>query len=66
LAHISDVGFAHRPNDNGTTDSICLKCFMTIASKERKADLAASEAAHECGGFDLAYSLHPVGQKRAR
>jgi len=62
LARTANKSFAHRRNDNDTIDSICLECFRTIATKWTKAELANSEATHECGGFDLAYTLHPEEQ----
>jgi hypothetical protein len=51
------VAFSHRHNDDGTVDSICLKCYWTIATEETEADLADAEAAHDCGGFDAANTL---------
>ena len=58
LTHHPD--FTHRHNPNGTTNSICLKCFRTIASSSNEEDdLDAAEAAHKCGGFDLGYLLRP-------
>jgi hypothetical protein len=63
MAHTANLAFSHRRNDNDTIDSICLKCFRTIATKGTKAELADSEADHECGGFDLAFKLYPEDQK---
>jgi hypothetical protein len=40
--------FRHRVNADGTTDSICLLCFLTAARVENEADLHELEAAHEC------------------
>jgi len=40
--------FPHRSNSDGTFDSICTICFMTIATTEFEADLAASERKHVC------------------
>jgi hypothetical protein len=40
--------FAHRVNDNGTVDSICLYCFSTIASLPKEMDLEEKENAHSC------------------
>jgi hypothetical protein len=58
MARTADTDFSYRRNDNDTTDSICLKCFRTIATKGTKAELADFEAAHECDGFDPAYMLY--------
>jgi len=53
--------FAHRPLKDqngdfiGTIDSICLKCYLTIATTTNAADKQAQESAHTCAGFDLAH-----------
>jgi hypothetical protein len=64
MLSVARPGFAHRLNPNDTTDSICLKCFRTIATKGTKAELADSESAHECDGLNLAYTLYPEDQLR--
>jgi|SRR5580704_15785101 hypothetical protein len=33
-------GFRHRPNNDGSVDSICLRCFRTIASNNHEWSLA--------------------------
>ena len=40
--------FAHRVNRDGTADSICLKCFATVAMSNWEADLEAEEREHSC------------------
>jgi hypothetical protein len=40
--------FAHRYNPDGTSDSICSKCFQTIATVRDKAELAEIEGQHLC------------------
>ena len=45
---IDPAAFVHRPNTNGTIDSICLTCFMTIATKPTEAELAHDEYHHDC------------------
>lgn len=40
--------FAHRVNNNGTVDSICLRCFGTVASLPKEMDLEQKEHAHTC------------------
>lgn len=40
--------FAHRVNDNGTVDSICLHCFGTVASLPEEKGLEQTEIAHSC------------------
>jgi hypothetical protein len=46
-------GFAHRANRDGTFDSICRQCFITIASSVREADLDAPEKNHMCDPAQL-------------
>jgi hypothetical protein len=38
----------HRLNDDGTYDSICTRCFVTIVRQQREADLAPFELTHIC------------------
>jgi hypothetical protein len=40
--------FYHRLNSDGTVDTICARCFITIAHKEREDDLEPWERAHDC------------------
>jgi hypothetical protein len=52
----SFVSFARRQNHDATTDSICTRCYQTIASSENASDLAVYEEAHLCdpkGEFDV-------------
>jgi hypothetical protein len=58
--------FAHVRKDNGTINSICMKCLTTIAIQEKKSNLAAFEAAHQCNGFYLNSSFRPENQKAER
>jgi hypothetical protein len=46
-------GFAHRPNNDGSVDSICLRCFRTIVSNNHDRSLATVESQHECDPVDL-------------
>jgi hypothetical protein len=41
--------FVHRTNPDGTIDSICKACFVTIASSMWEADLESAEGVHICG-----------------
>ena len=43
--------FPHRRNWDGTFDSICPSCFVTIATKDSETELAAAEAAHICDRY---------------
>jgi hypothetical protein len=45
---------------DGSIDTICPKCFATLDSKEKEADLRAAEEAHICGGLNLGRVLHPM------
>lgn len=40
--------FPHRHNRDGSYDSICVKCFATIATERIEEMLAESEQAHAC------------------
>jgi hypothetical protein len=42
------ISFAHRNNGNGTHDSICRGCFMTVASARDEAELPRHESDHIC------------------
>jgi hypothetical protein len=45
--------FPHRHNNDGTYDSICDTCFVTVARVKLEADLAAFEARHVCDPVNL-------------
>jgi hypothetical protein len=40
--------FPHRRNTDGSYDSICLRCLLTIANSRTEADLAKREKYHVC------------------
>jgi hypothetical protein len=40
--------FAHRRNADGTIDSICPICFVTVHTATCESDLSASEREHAC------------------
>jgi len=40
--------FPHRRNPDGSFDSICPKCFRTVATRRNEADLAQDERDHVC------------------
>jgi hypothetical protein len=42
------MGFAHRPNDDGSFDSICLHCYRTIATANSVEGLMEAERLHKC------------------
>jgi hypothetical protein len=43
--------FARRRNQNSSVDSICTKCFLTIASASVEEGLVAHEEKHVCDPF---------------
>jgi hypothetical protein len=44
----SNPHFPHRHNDDGSHDSICTKCFLTVASVKDEAELVQFERDHVC------------------
>jgi hypothetical protein len=40
--------FPHRHNSDGSHDSICAKCFLTVASVKDEAELIQFEHDHVC------------------
>lgn len=52
--------FPHKRNRDNTFDSICLKCFQTIARSSNEGDLKVVEDAHACPGIDLGRILYPA------
>ena len=40
--------FIHRTRPDGTFDSICLKCYATVANERHEENLVSSETAHDC------------------
>jgi hypothetical protein len=59
----ADAPFVHRANADGTIDSFCRKCFMTIASSQWEADLERAESSHQCDPIQLEY-VHGVLDRR--
>jgi len=47
--------FPHRHNTDGSFDSICPRCVITIATAMDESDLSHSEAIHECDPVLVAY-----------
>jgi hypothetical protein len=46
--------FPHRRNKDGSYDSICPTCYITVARSRQEADLADRESAHICHSAFLA------------
>jgi hypothetical protein len=44
----SPATFKHRNNPDGSWDSICAKCFLTVHSAAKEDDLPKSEQSHNC------------------
>ena len=55
----SFISFARRQNGDSTIDSICTRCYQTIANGESEASLEMAESRHSCD-LNGEYSLtHP-------
>lgn len=40
--------YTHRENQDGTTDSVCRRCFATVVTASREEDLDRAEQSHCC------------------
>lgn len=47
--------FPHRVNSDGTIDSICPHCFVTVGSSTSESNLERLEAEHLCEPARIAY-----------
>jgi hypothetical protein len=54
----AETEYPHRRNRDGTWDSICTKCFLTVARCKTESDLAEFEKAHICNSAFLADRGH--------
>ena len=52
--------FSHRFNSDGTVDSICRECFITVASERRELDLGCKERLHSCDPGLVEHYHRPV------
>jgi hypothetical protein len=50
---LSSAPFVRRFNLNGTMDSICNHCFLTVATAASETDLDSAERCHECDPWRL-------------
>ena len=50
MAEYTDTIFPHRHNPDGTFDSICPWCFLTVSAKRNETELAGDESNHVCYG----------------
>ncbi len=48
MSSVNRVLFPHRLNENGSYDSICRICHLTVASAKMQTELAQSERDHVC------------------
>lgn len=46
--------FQHRWNSDGSYDTICLKCFITVANVRTEAELVEFDGEHVCNSDSLA------------
>ena len=44
----NDTKFSHRHNSDGTVDSICRECFVTVAKAQNESELYRDENSHTC------------------
>jgi hypothetical protein len=48
MKYQSSSPYVHRPNRDGSYDSICTACYATVASVRDEAELTSHEHSHEC------------------
>jgi hypothetical protein len=61
--------FQHRDNEDGSFDSICTRCFLTVAGADEEDQLASHEAIHVCSPirlFAIATGAHAPADSRHR
>jgi len=58
------AGFVHRHNDDGTVDSVCRACFMTVATEVSESELMKDEQDHDC--HDLARNKQYASRKNSQ
>jgi hypothetical protein len=49
--HAARAAFSHRHNADETFDSICHKCFHTVATEKNETALKQHELLHQCVGL---------------
>lgn len=58
--------FLHRLNEDGTIDSICRECFVTVATALSNSELEREERKHRCDSWLLErYKKHQHSEKFA-
>ncbi len=48
MRSLPPLEFPHRINENGSTSSICPRCYVTVATSTWEADLEHAEHHHKC------------------
>jgi hypothetical protein len=59
--------FQHRQNEDASFDSICRRCFATVASRTHEGQFAEHEDSHQCSPirlFAIADGAVPESQNR--
>jgi hypothetical protein len=59
MGNASRKEFPHRHNRDGSFDSICPKCFVTVDTRDVEGQLQLAEKVHNCNGLNLSLKLHP-------
>ena len=55
MSPLSENSFVRRVNANGTTHSICTRCFVTVVTATCEADLDQAELNHVCDSWLVAH-----------
>ena len=55
--------FPHRHNPDGSYDSICTGCFVTVAKAKPEAELEVFEKDHVCKGLNIGTLFYPEDRK---
>lgn len=50
-----EKAFVRRANQDGSTDSVCRACFVTVATTVWESDLDGAEKSHTCDPYLLEY-----------
>ena len=53
MAHRNLLAFRRRHNEDGTGDSICLRCYRTAGSARNASWLQLLQSTHTCDAMDL-------------
>lgn len=60
---LATLAYAHRRNADGTTDSICRNCFITVITAIWEGDLTRAEHDHSCNPSVLDYWNKMKGER---